>query len=49
MSMSGNKAFTESFTDVSSFILQTALQHISSGVYFLEIDSAVFYKRIIVR
>ncbi len=51
MSMSGNKVFTESLTDASSFTIQTALQHIPSGVYFLilEVDSEVFYKRIIVR
>jgi hypothetical protein len=51
MSMSGNKVFTESLTDVSRFTLQTALQHIPSGVYFLilEVDSDVFYKRVIVR
>lgn len=51
MSMSGNKVFTESLTDVSSFTLQTTLQHVPSGIYFLvlEVDSDVFYKRIIVK
>jgi hypothetical protein len=51
MSMSGNKVFTESLAEVPTLTLQTTLQHIPAGIYFLvlEVDSDVFYKRVIIK
>ncbi|WP_221408871.1 T9SS type A sorting domain-containing protein [Ohtaekwangia koreensis] len=51
ISTSGKNVFRETITDTSAYTIQTALQSIPSGIYFLVLEAGheTLYKRIVVK